>query len=135
MAQAPIPALLHHQSQRGFSLLEMMVAIAILGIALGVLYQAVGGASRIVQTGERYAYAVAIAESLLADNAVVPANGLEISGETGGDYLWEVRAAPLPNEAEPPLARLLMINIIVSWGDANTGRYDLTSIVAGAAEQ
>jgi len=110
----------------------MIVAIAILGIALGVLYQAAGGATRIVQTGERYAYAVAIAESLLADNAVVPQAGLEVSGETGSDYRWTIQAVPLADETEPPVARLMAINIVVNWGES--GRYELHSIVAGAAE-
>ena len=33
---------------RGFSLLEMVVAVAILGMSLGALYRAAGGATRIV---------------------------------------------------------------------------------------
>lgn len=126
---------LSSKSQSGFSLLEMMVAIAILGIALGVLYQAVGGASRIVQKGERYAYAVGIAESLLADNAVVPASGVDLSGETGGDYRWTVKASPLPDDDEPPIARLMAINIVVNWGEGDAARYELNSIVAGITEQ
>lgn len=124
----------NHMRQQGFSLLEMMVAIAIMGIALGVLYQAVGGASRIVQTGERYAYAVAIAESLLADNAVVPAQGLELSGETGSDYRWTVQATAVPDETDPPLARLMAIHILVTWGESSQSRYELHSIVAGAGQ-
>lgn len=121
--------------QRGLSLLEMVVAMAILGISLGVLYQAVGGASRIVQTSERYAYAVTIAESLLADNAVVPDVGLALSGETGGDYRWSVDAKPVSSDDDLQPVQLMAIRIEVVWGDAKIGRYELNSIVAGVPSQ
>lgn len=80
--------------QMGFSLLEMVVAIAILALALGALYQAASGATRNVRTAERYAYAVELARSLLADNAMVPAGGANLSGETGSGYQWRVVSRP-----------------------------------------
>lgn len=123
------------QLQAGLSLLEMVVAMAILGISLGVLYQAVGGASRNVQTSERYAYAIAIAESLLAENTLVPDSGLELSGETGGDYRWVLTASPLPNEDEQQPIPLLSMHIAVTWGEARPGRFELDSIVAGVPAQ
>ena len=73
----------------GFSLLEMMVAIAILAVSLGTLYQAVSGATRNVRTDEKYAYGVELARSLLASNAMVPASGLNAQGETEGEFKWE----------------------------------------------
>lgn len=121
--------------QKGLSLLEMIVALAILGVSLGALYQAAGGASRIVQTSERYAYAVSIAESLLAEYAVVPYSGLDVSGETGGDYSWQVTAAPLPDDNDPPLALLMDIRVQVSWGEPRTRTFELRSVVAGVIPQ
>lgn len=121
--------------QKGLSLLEMIVALAILGVSLGALYQAAGGASRIVQTSERYAYAVSIAEALLAEHALVPDGGLDISGETGGDYTWHIVAVPLPDENDPPLARLMDIRIQVSWGEARSRTFELRSVVAGMAPE
>ncbi|WP_370695027.1 PulJ/GspJ family protein, partial [Klebsiella pneumoniae] len=44
--------------QSGFTLMEMLVAIMILAMSLGALYQAVGGAMRAVGTDEKYVYAV-----------------------------------------------------------------------------
>ena len=70
---------------KGFSLLEMVVAVAILAMSLGALYQSVAGATRIVRVDEKYAYAVELARSLLADNAVVPFNGLQTDNQPGGD--------------------------------------------------
>ena len=70
----------------GFSLLEMVVAMAILAMSLGIMYQAVGGATRNVRADEKYAYAVELARSLLASNAQVPKSGLDVKGETQGDF-------------------------------------------------
>ena len=81
---------------RGFSLLEMLVAIAILSVSLGALYQAATGATRNVRTAERYAYGVELARSLLAQNAQVPASGVGDAGETDSGYRWEVNSVARP---------------------------------------
>src|SRR6056297_2996658 len=91
-----VPDLTPTGKQRGFSLLEMVVAIAILGLALGALYQAASGATRNVRIDERYAYAVELARSLLADSSIVPADGEQRRGETAGGFVWRVDAQPLP---------------------------------------
>ena len=72
------------RSQGGFSLLEMMVAIAILALSLGALYQATSGATRNVRGDEKYAFGVELAQSLLANYAVVPLGGISKQGETAG---------------------------------------------------
>src|SRR6056297_2038575 len=91
-------------AQRGFSLLEMVVAMAILGLALGALYQASSAATRNVRTDERYAYAAELARSLVADSAIVPAEGLRNQGETGSGFRWELRAEPLSRSRDSRLA-------------------------------
>ena len=48
------------------------MAISILALALGALYQAAGGATRNVRVDEKYAYGVELARSLLANNGSVP---------------------------------------------------------------
>ena len=77
----------------GFSLLEMVVAISILALALGALYQAAGGATRNVRVDEKYAYGVELARSLLADNGSVPGLGVNATGETEGCLLYTSDAA------------------------------------------
>lgn len=119
---------------RGFSLLEMVVAVAILGISLGALYQAAGSATRTVAIDEKTAYAVELARSLLAINATVPMAGMDDSGETGGGFEWSVAAAPIEVPAESPLAAGLLqhINVVVRWADAGRDReIALESVVAG----
>lgn len=118
----------------GFSLLEMLVAVAILGMALGALYQAAGTATRIVGVDEKYSYATELALSLLADNGEVPAAGLNISGKTDGGFEWSVQAGPVLLEEPAPLKEgvLQEIAISVAWRDGGRERdIVLHSIVAG----
>ena len=118
---------------RGFSLLEMVVAMAILALALAALYQAASGATRNVRTDERYAYAVELARSLLANHAVVPIAGLQDSGETAGGFAWRVaaRTVDLPRSALPA-GSLQEIEVSVSWKDGvRTRQVALNSVVEG----
>src|SRR5690606_16032472 len=72
-----------NRQSRGFSLIEMLVAMVILGLTLGVLYQASAGATRNVRLDVRYTYAVQIAQSLLADYPRMPPGGVNRSGTSG----------------------------------------------------
>ncbi|MHA7816245.1 MAG: type IV pilus modification PilV family protein [Pseudohaliea sp.] len=123
-----------HRGQRGFSLLEMVVAMAILGLALGALYQASTAATRNVRIDERYAYAVELARSLAADSAIVPAEGVRRQGETGSGFQWEVQAQPLPRPRDSRLAPGMLqdLAVEVSWVDGGKRRrVRLHSVVEG----
>jgi len=117
----------------GFSLLEMMVAISILALALGALYQAAGGATRNVRVDEKYAYGVELARSLLADNGGVPASGVNITGETVDGFDWSVTTRPAvagrSSDAAPVLHE---IEVRVNWRDGGKRReIVLNSVVEG----
>lgn len=119
----------------GFSLLEMLVAMTILGLSLGMLYQAVSGATRNLRTDERYAYGVELARSLLAANARVPAAGTSARGETAGGFAWSVAASPVAVD-NPALeaGALQAIEVVVSWPDGSRRRsVTLHSVVEGMA--
>jgi general secretion pathway protein I len=120
---------------RGFSLLEMLVAIAVLGLALGALYQGVSGATRNLRTDERYAYAVELARSVLADNAVVAPGGADRAGETSGGFRWEFRSAPLQGAQGGSVAeRLRQVRVTVAWQDGVRQRQvQLHSVVGVSA--
>ncbi len=120
-------------AERGFSLLEMLVAIAILGLTLGALYQAAGGATRNVRTAERYAYGVELARSLLEQNEVVPARGVDQSGETAGGFEWRVQSQPhvLPRKQAGQFA-LHDIQVSVAWFDGSKRREILLDSVVEA---
>lgn len=118
----------------GFSLLEMVVAIAILGLALGALYQAASGATRNVRADEKYAYGVELARSLLAASSPVPAQGLSQRGETEGGFAWRVDTRPISLERSVLAgASLQAIEVGVSWEDGGRRReVVLASVVEGA---
>jgi general secretion pathway protein I len=93
----------------------VVVALAIMAIALGVLYRAVGGSVRTVGDLSAYSRAVAIGESLLQTRESVPAEGWNESGQWEG-YRWAVASAPYePAGGEGvPLHR---VQVVVAWSD------------------
>lgn len=122
--------------QGGFSLLEMVVAIAILALSLGALYQGVSGATRNVRSAEKYAYGVELARSLLADNALIASSGANKSGETEGGFKWAVQSSPVnaPNSRLPQGA-LHKLEVSVSWQDGMKRRQFALHSVVGAYEK
>lgn len=118
----------------GFSLLEMVVALAIMGMSLSALYQAIGGATRTVTVDEKMAYAVELARSLVADHAVVPSEGIRKSGSTQSGFTWTVSTEPVEFPEEPfiPEGMLQRIEASVRWPDGEKERvFNLDSVVAG----
>jgi len=122
--------------QKGFSLLEAMVAISILGIALGGLYSAASGATRNVRADERYAFAVELGRSLLADNNQVPKSGISSNGVTAGGFKWSVTTRPAPlGRSGLSEGALQEIAVVVSWADGQRDRkIQLDSVVEGLPE-
>ncbi|GAB3281346.1 type II secretion system protein [Parahaliea aestuarii] len=122
-----------YQRQSGFSLLEMVVAIAILALSLGALYQAISGATRNVRTDEHYAFGVELARSLVADSAQVPIGGRTTSGRTDGGFLWQVQAQPLDFSSSVLQAgQLQRLEVRVAWQDGSRRReIVLDSVVEG----
>jgi general secretion pathway protein I len=119
-------------SSAGFSLLEMVVAISILALALGALYQAAGGATRNVRVDEKYAYGVELARSLLADNGSVPASGVNATGEADGGFDWYVTTLPIATGRGSIVPVLHEIEVGVSWSDGGKRReVVLNSVVEG----
>ncbi|MEM6579965.1 MAG: prepilin-type N-terminal cleavage/methylation domain-containing protein [Pseudomonadota bacterium] len=122
--------------QSGFSLLEMVVAIAILSLALGALYQAATGATRNVRAQEKYTYGIELARSLIASHVQVPAGGVQQSGETQGGFLWRVATQPIDlNRTALSSVKLHSIEVSVSWQDGRRRpEIRLNSVVEGAVE-
>lgn len=100
---------------KGFSLIEALVAIAILGVSLGMLYQAAGGAVRSVSTSEDYAYAVELAQSLMAMNSKASLSGVSANGQTEDGYHWSV-SSDIYAQDDTGQPSLYAVLVSIRWG-------------------
>lgn len=121
----------------GFSLIEMLVALVVLSLSLGTLYQAATGAIRNVRVAAEYTDAVMLAESMLADHSYVTQENLSASGQFDL-FQWSVSSWPAPyDDGRDPEQRavaaspLQYLQVVVSWpGRGGTPReIDLLTIV------
>lgn len=109
----------------GFSLLEVLVALAVLGVSLGVLFRVFGQSLTDVGRAEHYTQAVLVAESQLATLDVDPGRGLR-SYETDVDDRFHVSVvvSPVPllhARAAVPLGAY-RVSITVDWGEESRRR-------------
>jgi general secretion pathway protein I len=117
--------------ERGFILIEVLVALAIALLALDLLYRSITDALRIAQTTAAAEVAVSRAQSHLAaieNPALVP---VVQSGDDGDGYHWStlVKLADIaPAPAKPrggPWARgtaLYTVSVTISWQEGRTPR-------------
>jgi general secretion pathway protein I len=112
--------------QRGFSLLEILVAFSILALSLGVLMQIFSGSLHNADVTRDQAQAVALAQSLLASAGV---EATLVAGDSAGvlddKFRWLLRVNPFvqeprPGETEAMRSPLLLdlwgVTVRVAWG-------------------
>ena len=111
--------------QRGFSLLEILIAFSILALSLGILLKIFSAGVNTAGVAEEYTAAVQIAESLMAGTGVqAPLQAGETSGLENEKYHWRVSVSPFQFSAEnldvSTLSVVLFkVKVIVNWGDGN----------------
>jgi general secretion pathway protein I len=98
----------------------VLVALAILAVALTVLFQVFGSGSRAVASSERYFMATMLARSLMDDiGTETPIVAGEKSGDVGDGYRWTIRSTTSPTMA--PVTdgdRILtpyVVQVEISW--------------------
>ena len=111
------------RAERGFTLIEIVVAIAILGIGLVVIIELFGGGLRLERTSEEYTKAVGYARMKLEEISFVPSleEGIQ-EGEFDRDYRWQVEVRKvdlIPSRGietsyRPPV-ELYYVRIEVLW--------------------
>jgi general secretion pathway protein I len=106
-------------AQRGFSLLEVLVAFAILALSLGVLLQIFQRAMNTTAVSGSYSRAVTLAEAKLNSvGADIPLEEGVHSGDPEDGLDWIVNIEPYPLEGwlgdDPPLQPYL-ITAVASW--------------------
>ena len=110
------------RTNKGFSLLEILVAFAILSLSLGTLLGVFGRGLKTASLSEHYAQAAIIAESKLTEiGTLLPLEESESSG-VEKTYHWQVLIEPYqwpPEDVDPafPIEALtpFHIKINVSW--------------------
>jgi general secretion pathway protein I len=116
--------------QRGFTLIEVVVAFAILALSLGALYESFGGALRRSGTAAKRELAALRAESLLAE---FRGSGGRLPARTGKDadtdVGWRVTAKPYPAELSEHSAWVAeAVTVEVSWGKTKRQTLSLQSV-------
>ena len=110
-------------TQRGFSLLEMLIAFSILAVSLGILMKIFSSGITTAQVADDYANAVQISNNLIAKTGIE--KPLKIGEETGVEnnfYHWRVRVNP-KTFSSPELdlrdlpVEVFNVNVLVWWGD------------------
>lgn len=121
--------------QGGLSLLEMMVAVAILATSMTLLYQVQAGLLRGTEDLTAARKANLLLRSLLDSRDAVPAMGWAESGESAG-LRWEVRSRlqPLPSGYPEAATRLHDVTIEITWrGRRGPGQLVVTTVLPQAA--
>lgn len=110
------------RAQRGFSLLELLVAFVIMAFSIGMLYQASGGTVRALGDTEEAYRATILAQSVLNSRDSVPQAGWNETGRSAG-LSWRVNSEAFASGVDSPKsAPLQQVQIVVGWTDRNGPR-------------
>ena len=129
-SDAPGPRPKGGTAARGFTLMEVLVAMTILGVGFVALFEVLSGSLGTVARIEDREALVRKAQMRLNEICLVLRQGREPaarSGEFGGKYRWqaEIEAAGGDEEKGPRRAyRLARVRLQVTWpGSRNQNRY------------
>jgi general secretion pathway protein I len=118
-------------SDRGFTLIEVLVAFVIAALALGALFQGAAGSLAATGTSGRYDEALSRARShLAAIGHGIPLSPATQQGEEGHDFQWKVVITPIGTASA---LALYSVQVTEGWQDtAGTRRITLVTRRIGA---
>ncbi len=134
-----------HGCERGFSLLEVIVALAVLGICVTVILQIMSSVTTATRVTDDYAQALSIAETRMALLMAQDDPAGADTGKVGDMFRWKSQV----REYKPAMDNLLFNNtgfsdpeniyrpyhyqIVVSWGGFRKRQLELSTIRLGVA--
>ncbi len=111
---------------RGFSLLEVLVALSIMAISLGVLYQTQIGATRNLTQSLALDRATLYGQSILANATGLAADHATLEGTFADGYRWQLSITPIdippPPPAERPFIAMLQLDLDIFWQEGKQER-------------
>jgi general secretion pathway protein I len=125
--------------ERGFTLLELVVAFVIAALALSVFYQSALAGLGATNVASRYQEAVARAQSHLAALDAAPLVASDRQGDEGHGFHWHVRIAPTGtvdpahrgDGAFSSRLTLYAVSVVISWGPSQRRQVRLDSQLLG----
>ena len=107
---------------RGFTLLEVLVALTILGIAIVALMQLSSQGLRLLHLSDDYQQAVTVADRIARATDAL-AEGVDAGQEGRFQWVRRITVVPVPEELTPgagPPLRLYALSVGVRWGRDHT---------------
>jgi general secretion pathway protein I len=104
------------RGQGGFTLLEVLVALSVLAISLGVLVPVFSGTLERQAALADQKTATALAESKLAAvGSEIPLTDGATDGKFDNGFTWHIEVGPYPFEYTSPLVIPKQVTLTVSW--------------------
>jgi general secretion pathway protein I len=125
---------------RGYTLIEVIIAFAVLALALTLLLGTLSGASKQVRWADDAGRAALHAQSLIDELGVgeALAPGQRQGDFENGRYRWQLDVAPWRDPAQPPdqsgqpqdlmAPSLLAVSLRVTWGEAANQQLQVSSL-------
>jgi prepilin-type N-terminal cleavage/methylation domain-containing protein len=138
------------RSGRGFTLLETLVAIAILGMGIASVMQVIGASARAADRTQAVTRGVFVAEELMEELTTLNESALRDRARETGDYAEHEARAEQRREGRPPdagraggatryryaisvtperaEAGLYRVDVEVTWPEARSGSVQLSTL-------
>lgn len=105
-------------ARRGFTLIEVLVAFALVALVLGAALRLVAGGLNDSDAATRRTVAVLVAESRIAEVGVIaPLVPGIVEGAAAGDYRWRREIRRLESGIDDDPLPLYAVTVDIAWDD------------------